>query len=162
MLKREEIVKIWHSLFEEESTEPDEIEDQLSLSCFFVAEYFADILRGLKVDTSVQKFLKQLKPRLIEEFREALETLIFEEIIKIEFDLEQSDLNPSDFDRWVGSLEYGPNTYLAEVSEAYEISPLYFPPRCGWYVNPGRVVNLDGEIFQVTRSLFEITVEQLS
>ncbi|MGA7932375.1 MAG: hypothetical protein WCA35_02230 [Kovacikia sp.] len=155
-------MKIWHSSFEEESTETDEIEDQLSLSCSFVVEYFADILRDLKVDTAVQKFLKPLKPRLIEEFREALETLIFEEIIEIEFDPEQPDLNSTDFDRWVGSLEYGPNTYLAEVSEAYGISPLYFPPRCGWYVNPGRVVNLDGEIFRVTRSLSEITVEQLS
>ena len=51
-----------------------------------------------------------------------------------------------DFDRWVGCYEYGPNTYLAEVAESLSISLFHFPPKTGFYVYPGRIINAEGEV----------------
>jgi hypothetical protein len=141
-------LNLMQSLTEHEGVE---IAQSIYLACRFTARYWADVLR-LHLTTPNQTNLAQsfvsrtnpLNPKLINRFQQTLERLIFEEICELEMDPNTEE--SLDFDRWVGCMEYGPNTYLARVSEALSISVLYFPPRTGWYVNPGKVISLSGEI----------------
>jgi hypothetical protein len=139
-----------------------EVAQALYCACRFTARYWGDILR-LYLSSPKEQNLGQylivktnpLNPKLINRFQQMLELLIFEEISKLGIhpDIEET----LDFDRWVGCMEYGPNTYLAEVVEALSISVLYFPPRMGWYVSPGKVISLSGEIRK-----FHFTKESLN
>jgi hypothetical protein len=122
----------------------------LHRTCRFTARFWGNILRaslaGSKQQNLVQYLVAQTDPlnqKLINDFQIMLERLIFEEIGALEYDPDEEAFN---YERWVGCLEYGPNTYLAEVAEALSISVLHFPPRTGWYVSPGKVINLSGEI----------------
>ncbi|MGA7932374.1 MAG: hypothetical protein WCA35_02225 [Kovacikia sp.] len=85
-----------------------------------------------------------LDPTIIDHFQRSLETYIYDELNWLDHSGVNSD--EMNFERWVGCFSYGPNTYLAEVAESFSISSLYFPPQTGWYVNPGRVISLSGEM----------------
>jgi hypothetical protein len=150
--------KMMRSLCEYEGVE---VAQSLYRACRYTARFWANILR-VSLTGSTQQNLAQylvtqtapLNQKLINDFQVMMERLIFEEIGALGFDPEEDALN---FERWVGCLEYGPNTYLAEVAEALSISVLYFPPRTGWYVSPGKVISLSGEIRR-----FNFTEESLN
>jgi hypothetical protein len=139
--------KMMRSLPEDEGVA---VAQTLHRACRFTARFWGNILRaslaGSKQQNFAQNLVAQTDPlnqKLINDFQMMLERLIFEEIGALEYDPDEEVFN---FERWVGCLEYGPNTYLAEVAEALSISVLHFPPRTGWYVSPGKVINLSGEI----------------
>jgi hypothetical protein len=136
-----------HELSEHEGVE---VAQSLYRACRYTARFWANILSVNLTGSPQQNFAQYLvaqtdplNQKLINDFQVMLERLIFEEIGALGIAPEEDALN---FERWVGCLEYGPNTYLAEVAEALSISVLYFPPRTGWYVSPGKVVSLSGEI----------------
>lgn len=151
-------LKTMHSLSEHEGIA---VAQSLHQACEFTARFWANILRasltGSKQQNLAQYLVAKTDPlnqKLINDFQMMLERLIFEEIGALGFDPDEEAFN---FDRWVGCLEYGPNTYLAEVAEAQAISVLHFPPRTGWYISPGKVINLSGEIRK-----FNFTEESLN
>ena len=82
-----------------------------------------------------------LSRSMIDKFQATLTSYLYSELVL----LEESESEP-DFDRWVGCYEYGPNTYLAEVTESLSISQLHFSPRIGFYVYPGRIIDAEGEV----------------
>jgi hypothetical protein len=141
--------KMMRSLTEDEDVE---VAEALHRTCRFTARFWGNILRarlaGLKQQNFAQYLVAQTDPlnqKLINDFQVMLERLVFEEIGALGYDPE-NDEDALTFERWVGCLEYGPNTYLAEVAEGLSISVLHFPPRTGWYVSPGKVISLSGEI----------------
>jgi hypothetical protein len=153
-------VDIWRKLFQTEPVFQDEIEQSLALACAYTAEYFAYILLERKVEPFILSLIPRLQSGIVEEFQAELEVRIYEEMIQLEYDPLQPDRGSMDFERWVGCLEYGPNGVLAEVAEDFEISPLYFPSQSGWYVNPGRVINLEGKKFRVVNDSTKIGIEK--
>ena len=128
-----------------------EAEQALLRTCEYVAQFWSDILRLNLFKTNLQSVpqalashTNPLNRKLIDRFQQTLEIYIFREISELEHS-SQKRTEPN-FERWVGCLEYGPNTYLAEVAESLSISPLYFPPQTGCYVYPGRVIGLNGQV----------------
>ena len=113
-----------------------------------------------RVEPFILGLIPPLQPDSIEAFQEELEVRIYEELIQLEYDPLQPQQGCMEFERWVGCLEYGPNGVLAEVAETCGISPLYFPARSGWYVNPGYVFNLEGEKFRVVNKSDKIGIEK--
>lgn len=151
-------LKTMHSLSENEGVA---VAQSLHRTCQFTARFWANILRarltGSKKQNLAQYLVAQTDPlnqKLINDFQVMLERLIFEEIGALGFAPDEEAFN---FDRWVGCLEYGPNTYLGKVAETLSISVLHFPPRTGWYVSAGKVINLSGEIRR-----FNFTEESLN
>ena len=133
----------------------NEPEQALIRTCEYVARFWSDILRLNLFKSNLQSFAQSLasytnplRRQQIDRFQTTLETYLFSELRLLK-DLDPEHSEPN-FERWVGCLEYGPNTYLAEVAESLRISPLYFPPQTGCYVYPGRVVGLNGEVRLLT------------
>jgi hypothetical protein len=127
-------------------------ENKLSLyrACQYTAQFWSDMLRLNLFKTTMQTFAQELGARtnplnrkIIDRFQTTLEAYLYEELSRLDDSLGQGQ-DPK-FERWVGCLEYGPNTYLADVAESFSISPLHFLPQTGCYVYPGRIVGLNGE-----------------
>jgi hypothetical protein len=126
-------------------------EQSLMRTCEYVAQFWSDILRLNLFQSNSQSFAQALasqtnplRRQQIDRFQTTLETYLFSELSLLE-DSDPEDNEP-DFERWVGCLEHGPNTYLAEVAESLHISPLHFPPQTGCYVYPGRVLGMNGKV----------------
>ena len=133
------------------SLESIERAQALSRACHYTAQFWADRLRLTQWESTIRSFAQELAAQtnplgrsLIDQFQSTLSDYLFDELTVLE-ETEREGSEP-DFNRWVGCYEYGPSTHLAEVAESFSISPLHFPPKTGFYVYPGRIITLDGEV----------------
>jgi hypothetical protein len=141
--------------FDQKGSAPDlnsrERDNSLQRACEYCAQFWSDMLRLNLFKTTMQTFAQELgartnplNRRIIDRFQTNLETYLYSELSQLDPSPGQ-DKEP-DFEHWVGCLEHGPNTYLADVSASFSISPLHFLPQTGCYVYPGQLIGLNGEV----------------